>query len=114
MYQKEILNQSKTIEEEKKKIKIFEDNLRQEIKDKQQEIGKNLKAPFLVFFLGCENPPSANFFSILAFLDCGNKKTCLEKIGLLHTILLVVSRTSEPKSELLKARVHITHKYYPD
>jgi len=43
MYQKEILNQSKTLEEEKNKAKIYEENLRQDIKDKQQEIdGLNL------------------------------------------------------------------------
>ena len=39
MYQKEIINQSTALEEEKKKAKVYEDNLRQEIKDKQQEIG---------------------------------------------------------------------------
>jgi len=44
MYQKEILNQSKTLEEEKNKAKIYEENLRQDIKDKQQEIGEKQTA----------------------------------------------------------------------
>ena len=49
MYQKEILNQSKTLEEEKNKAKIYEENLRQDIKDKQQEIGEK-QTIWLAFF----------------------------------------------------------------